>query len=197
VWLELSGHNATISAMEDREPEVDTAAEATRQPSLVFGILVITSALSYISFQSPHPWSAFGLACMTASALIATPELLKGILQAGGHPRAVRIASVISRGLRRTSFYVYGFLGVIVVVVAAFGQPHVSQAIGAAFLLGALMGVIELAAWEIRVVAVELVGGGRVDREIGRRFGAHRRWPLAGVFFLAGTLLQLVGTFVE
>jgi hypothetical protein len=181
----------------DRDESKEGTEERERQPSLVFGIFVITFGLAYVAIRSPHPLTATGLALMTGSGLIATPDLLRGILEAGSHPKVLRFASAVARTFRRISLVIYGLLAFFVLVVAVFGQPHVSQAVTASFVAGVVVGVIELIAWEIRLIASELVSGGRVDRQIAKRFGAHRRWPLAGVFFLAGTVVQLIATFVE
>jgi len=169
--------------------------ERRRDPSVALGALTLVAALGFVGYRSPQPWTAAGLICVTASACIASPELIRGFLHVGT-TRAVTFAgAAVGRLLRIVWSVVIGVMILLVVLLAAVGDPR-TQAITAGVFALIMIGFGEFFAWQMRYLFSELLGGGRVDREIARRW-AHRRWPLAGLLFVAGTLLQLAGTFFD
>jgi hypothetical protein len=110
-----------------------------------------------------------------------------------GAPPLARTGLAIARLARGLWTLVILLMMLFDLLLATVGDPR-SQALSVGFFLLIVIGFGEFFAWQVRYLVNELFGGGRVDREIARRW-ADRRWPVAGLLFLAGTLLQLAGTF--
>lgn len=164
-----------------------------RDPSAALGTLTLLSALAFVAYRSPQPWTAAGLVCFTATACFATPELMRGALEAASSPLIHRLTPAIGWVAHIAVRVLISVMVVLGVFLAIAGTPR-SQAITVSLFLLIVFWAVKFFAWQMRYLIGDLVGGGHFDREVARRW-SHLRWPLAGTFFVAGTLLQLAGTF--
>ena len=156
-------------------------------------------ALAYAAYRSPQRWSAAGLACVTTSAVVATPELVDHLLRAAVETRERRPIRWVSRLLAIAGKIVYGCLGLIALAAigaTAVGAVSPSGLLVALAIVVAVFGASEFVRRSLREMAEAVATGGDVDRRLRERHDEWR-WPVAGLLFFVGTLLQLVGTFVE
>jgi hypothetical protein len=170
-----------------------------RSPSPIAFTLLVSAALGYAAYRSPQHWTAAGLACITASALIATPELVEHLLLTTKSRRARRVARWLARAfwiLTRFGYALLGLLAVVLLGTAAVGEVAVRDALTFAAVAVGLIASIEILRRQLAGLVADLVGGGDLDKALYERHDDWR-WLLAGALFLAGTLLQLVGTFAE
>ena len=131
---------------------------------------------------------------LVGGALVAAPELIEHLLRSAAHQYVKRAAQVVARGARLLSLVLYA-LALVIVVLSALGGAH--QAISVSIFLLILIGFIEIVARQTRRIIGDIATGGDVDVRFAERFGPSARWGIAGTLFLAGTLIQLIGTFVE
>jgi hypothetical protein len=170
-----------------------------RSPSPIVFTLLVTAALGYAAYRSPQHWTAAGLACITASALIATPELVEHLLLTTKSRRARRIAGWLAKAFRILTRFGYVLLGLFAVVLlgaAGVGKVAVRDALTFVAIAVGLIAAVEILRRQLAGLVADLVGGGELDKALYERHDEWR-WLLAGALFLAGTLLQLVGTFAE
>lgn len=170
-----------------------------RSPSPLVFTLLVTGALGYAAYLSPQRWSAAGLACVTASALIATPQLAEHLLLTATHPRAHRVArwgSTLFWILTRFGYALAALLAAALVLSAALGAVSGRDALLSVLILGALVAGAEILRRHLRGLVADVLSGGELDKSFYERHGEWR-WLVAGGLFLAGTLLQLIGTFVD
>ena len=182
--------------------EVDRGATrpgVERRASPFVLTLFVSVALGYAAYHSPKPWTAAGLACITASALIATPELAEHVLLTATHRHARRAAELIARVFWVLTRFVYGFFGVVALALvgsAAVGAVSGGEAVGGILILVGIMGALEFVRGRLRDVVRDVISGGGVDQRLEERHGQWK-WTVAGGLFLLGTCLQLIGTFTE
>ena len=168
-------------------------------PSAVAAAVFLFVVMLIFAYLSPRPWSAAGLACVSASALVATPELIQRLLLAGSHPRAQKAARAISRVFwfaTRFFYTVVAFAALLLVVGAASGALAWDRAIAAVLVAGIVIVAGEFVRHQLAGTVAALIGGDVIDERLRERHGEWH-WPVAGALFLVGTVLQLVGTFVE
>jgi hypothetical protein len=168
--------------------------EIQQKPSTLLATIVVVVALGYAAYLSPRHLAAAGLACMTASALIAAPELIEHLLVQARHPRLQRATRTVGRGLRTLSLVLYT-LAVVIVALVSLGGAGQAVSISIFFLI--VIGFVEISVRQAGAIVRDVATGGHVDERLERRFGSSARWSLAGCFFLLGTLIQLVGTFTD
>src|ERR687896_1587067 len=109
-----------------------------RSPSPIVFTLLVTAALAYAAYRSPQHWTAAGLACITASALIATPELVEHLLLTTKSPRARRVAGWLARAfwiLTRFGYALLGLLAVVFLAAAAVGEVAVRDGLFSALVV--------------------------------------------------------------
>jgi hypothetical protein len=178
---------------------VSEGDERQQAPSPIVFTLVVSAALGYAAYLSPQRWTAAGLACITTSALIATPELVEHLLLTTKSPRARRVAGWLARSfwiLTRFGYALLGLLAVVLLGTAALGEVAVRDAFTFAAVAVGLIAGGEILRRRLAGLVADLVGGGELDKALYERHDEWR-WLLAGALFLAGTLMQLVGTFAE
>ena len=176
-----------------------SVARERRSASAVVAALFLFLVMLCFAYLSPQPWTAAGLACMTASALVATPELIQHLLLAGNHPRAQKVAHVISRIFwfaTRFSYVLVAVVALLLVVAAAVGASPWSAAIAAVLVAAILIAATDFIRRRLEGVVAVIISGGDVDARLRER-GGEWHWAVAGGLFLIGTVLQLIGTFVE
>jgi hypothetical protein len=178
------------------QPPVPRAISEAAEPSPLAATAMLILALAWGAYFSPQRWAAAGLACMTGSALVAAPELLERLLRLGTHPHVERLGAAIAKGARRLSIFSYALFALFVLFLALFEVTHLRAATTAAIALAAVVAALEFVSRQTASFTREIVRGGDLDRTIDARFQGWR-WPVAGFLFLAGTLLQFVGTFVD
>ncbi len=173
--------------------------EQRQAPSPIIFTVLVSAALLYAAYVSPQRWTAAGLACITASALIATPELVEHLLLTTKSPRAQRVARWLARIFWILTRFGYALLGLVagaLLVSAAFGEVSARDALTSALLVVGVIAGTEILRRRLRGLVADLVSGGELDKALYERH-AEWRWLVAGGLFLVGTLLQLVGTFAE
>jgi hypothetical protein len=167
---------------------------SAEKPSALFATMFVVAALAYAAYLSPHHWSAAGIACLTGSALIAAPELIEHLVRGVAHPRVQRTARAVARGVRLLTLVVYA-LALLVVLLVAAGSPSQAASVAVFFLI--TFGFVEVIARQTRSILRDVASNGAVDARFYERFGSAARWTIAGGLFFSGTLIQLIGTFVE
>jgi hypothetical protein len=176
-----------------------TPDDSEWRPSPFILTLLVFIALGYAAYLSPKHWTAAGLACITASALIATPELAEHVLLTATHRHARRAADWISKLFWVVTRFVYVFFGIaalVLIVAAAVGAISGKETIGAILILVGVVGALEFMRRQLKSVVRDLISGGEVDQRLEERHGQWK-WTVAGALFLLGTCLQLIGTFAE
>jgi hypothetical protein len=178
---------------------MNTKSADSRTPSPLIFTLLVFAALGYAAYLSPQRWSAAGLACITASALVATPELVEHLLLTASHPRAQSAARWISRltwTIARIVYLAFAVVALLLIGSALVGALSAGAALASVAILIGVVGATEFVRRQLRGIVSDIISGGEVDQQLQKRHGEWR-WPLAGALFLLGTLLQLIGTFVE
>jgi hypothetical protein len=187
---------------DDHPDHGSSAAEPQARGSAVI-FFALASVILFLmlgaSLRADQRLEAFGLTCVTASALFATPKLLTALATRSGldgildHPLAYRYSELT----RRRAVGWISTLATLSVIAGAVVTTQTSRAtVG---LLLVVIGVV-LFGFVLLGSMIAIAQGRAAEREL-KVLSGHRRvlervlgpdwaWVLAGLLFVAGTLLQ-------
>jgi hypothetical protein len=173
-----------------------------REPhvSALLGTILVGGTFLFFALRSPRPWTALGLALMAFAAYLATPDLIGRPLVAAHHPAARLVGRVLAAPFRTVRYVTLMALALAAGVLIGLGITNNAAATGAlavALAIAFSVGLIEFIRFGVRDMGRTVSSGGHIDARLEERYGPHLRLTIAGLTFLAGTVLQMVGTYVE
>lgn len=168
--------------------------------SAYVGTALLCAGLFYFAARSPRPWTAIGLALTASAAYLATPDLIRHVLISAHHRAARRVGRFLAAPFKALRYLVLTTLALFLGVVLGLEVFVESAGVGAVavvFVLTIFAALFEFVRWGLRDMARTVSTGGAFDRRLDERFGEGARLTLAGLSFLLGVVLQMIGTYIE